>query len=155
MQRANMVLERRNGCPRGGESLQFDAPQSGSIGRAAGRRSYVVLVVGVALIICATCQSVGDWLLAPQLAILAGLLWHTRHDVYAALPGFGIAFVAGVIMRGGIGPAAEIDCGLYSGVIGAPINAICRGFCRGGAVALVAIFAYFGIVQATLLLVFR
>ena len=111
-----------------------------------------VIVGVVALSVCAICLSVNDWLLAPPLAILAALLWQTRHDPYAGIPGFSVGFVIGVVMSSGVGPAAAVDCGLYGGAMGAPLNALCRGFWLVGAAALVAILASFVTMQAIMLL---
>ena len=111
-------------------------------------------LAGLALLICATCYCLDDWFLGPLLVILAALLWHTRNDLYAVLPGFGIGFFVGVLFSAGIGPAAALDCGLYGGAFGSPINAICRGFWRGGTAALLGILAYIATVQTILLLLF-
>lgn len=150
----DMLPETNDGYAHRRELSESDGTDGPAVRRPARWPIRAAALAGVAMCIGATCQSLKDWSLAPELAILAALLWHTRDDVYAAVPGFAIGFVAGVIMSAGIGPAAEIDCGLVRR-IAAPINAICRGFRRGGAAALMGILAYWVIVQLVLLFIFR
>jgi hypothetical protein len=107
-------------------------------------------VACVAVAICAVTAVLGDWFLAPQLAMFASLHWHTTRDLYATLPGFIIGYLLGVTFSSGIGPAAALDCGLVGGTFVAPINAICRGFWRAGVALLLGIVAYIAAVQCTL-----
>ena len=148
------MSEPRQWWPGGRKGPNDDGWQSERISRAIRRRFYAMAIVAVALGICATCKSLDDWFLAPFLAILAALLWHTRRDVYAILPGFSIGFVVAAMASCGTDSPAAIDCGFYGGAIGRPLNAICRGFWRGGAAALGGIVAYVLTVQAILLLLF-
>jgi hypothetical protein len=87
------------------------------------------------------------FLLAPLMAIFAALWWHTRRDIYAVLPGFGVGFFIGVVFSSGVGLAATIYCGLFLSSIGASLNALCRGFWRFGIAALIGILAYLAIVS--------
>jgi hypothetical protein len=114
-----------------------NAPGTAPSARAARTRACVGLVA--ASCILAICAGLNDWLLAPFLGILAALMWHTRADLYATQPGFVVGFLAGAVLSGGIGPADEISTGLLCGAIVAPLNAICRGFRRGGAAALLGV----------------
>jgi hypothetical protein len=103
-----------------------------NVAKCPGLGSVACVAVGACLI----ALILGDWFIAPQLAMFALLLWQTRRDIYAALPGFVIGYLIGVTLSSGIGAAAAIDCGLYGGTIIAPINAVCRGFWRAGVAML-------------------
>jgi hypothetical protein len=134
---------------RPGKSAPGTAP-SARVGRT---RVCVALVA--AFCILAICAGLNDWLIAPFLSILAALFWHTRADPFATQPGFVIGFLAGAVLSGGIGPADEISTGLLCGTIVAPLNAIFRGFRRGGAAALLGILGLFGGLQLIPLAVFH
>ena len=120
------------GDSREGDAERRDGAAPNITTRAWMRRSCVAIVA--ALFICGICASLDDWLLAPFLGVYAALVWHTQRDLYATQPGFVIGFLLGLLVSGGIGPAAEIGTGLLCGAILAPFNAICRGF-RGAGVA--------------------
>jgi hypothetical protein len=133
--------EQREGHPEAREGPKCDAPDAGPIRRVAKRRLCIAVVVAIGSCICVACQIANDWPLAPGLAIVAALVWHTRYDAYAALPGFAIGFVVGVVTSAGVGQPAAFGCGLFVGALGVPLNAICRGFWRAGAAALTGILA--------------
>ena len=121
--------------PAGGQ--RNNAPNTAPPARVGRTRACVAIVATLSIL--AICAGLNDWLLAPFLGVLAALIWHTRADPSATQPGFLIGFLAGAILSGGIGPADEIGTGLLFGTIVAPVNAIFRGFRRGGAAALLCI----------------
>jgi hypothetical protein len=146
-----MVFGRRKTCEVDRRTGDSDERQDVRV-TSSSTRCHACCVASVVLAICGTCAMLSDWLLAPMLAILAGLVWCTRSDMFAVIPGFAIGFIAGVIMSAGIGPTAAIDCGFYGGVIGSPLSALCRGHWRAGVGSLFGIAAFICIVQVLLLL---
>ena len=120
--------------------------------RITTRSSFIVCFF-IIVFFCVTtiCHALQNWSLAPQLILSGVLLWHTRHDIYAVLPGFLLGFIIGIITSAGIGPASGISCGIFCGTIGVPINVICRGFWRSGIMALFVIITYWIVVQIILL----
>jgi hypothetical protein len=115
---------------------------SGEIGP---QRIGVCSVVGCIIYSAAVCFCVQDWFLALPLAISSILFWSVRRDIYAAMPGFLIGFLLGVITSAGIGPLAALDCGMFAGAIGVPVNVMCRGHWRSALAALAGILTYIGV----------
>jgi hypothetical protein len=139
-----MVAQPKQAGPIGGDDHP-DKPAAVERTEPVARPVFTVsFFAAFALFVCMVCFCLGEWLLAPQLAICGVLFWHTRHDPNATLPGFIIGFVIGVITSAG---TAAIGCGFFAGTVGVPMNAICRGFWRSGATALVAMVAYWVTVQ--------
>ena len=141
-------------CAHGGQCFQPEPPAVMRAERIKKLQADIFFLTVLVLCVCAACYCLQDWLLGPYLIIAGVLVWHTRHDRYAALPGFVIGFVLGIITSAGIGLSAEIMSGLFIGTLSVPVNAICRGYWRVGIAAFMGITAYWIVIQLTILLVF-
>ncbi len=135
-----VVVDKEQGCLERGTDLPAEAAShpKGIAEMAVVAGSVVVFTP----LLCVLCFGFRDWTLFVPVLISAALMCHTRRVPYATVPGFTIGFVLGMEMSFGTSPAAIGLCGLCIAVFAVPLNAICRGFWRSGAAALLALVAY-------------
>lgn len=106
------------------------------------RRSFETVAVAVAVtIVVLVCYWLQDWFLLPHLLIVASLLWVTRRDRWATVPGLVAGFFIGVITSAGIGLADTVCAGLLIAAWGAMLNAVLRGHWRSGIAAMIGVVA--------------
>jgi hypothetical protein len=99
---------------------------------------FLFYLMALTAIVCSVCRMLGQdaWLLAGPMFLTGLLIWRTRREPYAAIPGLLIAFLIGALFSSSVDALGTIVGGLMlATMIGCPLNAWLKGFPRSGCLA--------------------